>query len=302
MIIDLVDDMAYATTSNWQPYLTEQMKAFSNVTTVPLADIGKFPKPSAVISRLKQRTLFRNIDAIAKWSALCPFVIFDLDPWEAFYDTSKFKGGYAAFREKLNVSTFAVTSKWWVNYLNDRNYKSTFVKIWGVAHGDLKPFNERSTDIGFVGSMHHYRKKLFDELASLGISVNMPSGIVPYKEYCKRLADMKVYIRSDAGTLTIDGEPFPLTEGMFFRDVEIASLGCFSVRDRAQFISSYIDSSIKTVYQYDTPNDVPAILQAIFSMDPDERQLAIDSTVAYVNRMSLPTWRSTAETLVAHCQ
>jgi hypothetical protein len=298
-IIDLVDSIDYATNSNWQPFVTNQFKAFSNIKLVQLADIHTV-KPTHVICRLKQRTLFRNIDKVSKWANGVKFVIYDNDPWEAFNDASPYKGAYALFNKVLNVQSFVVASLWWKNWLEERNFKSSFIKMWGAGHIAPPIYLDRKIPVGFVGTVHSYRKELFSKLAQNNVHVDVKSGL-PYKDYCDSVKQVQIYVRSDAGTIFVDKQPISLTNGTLFRDIELSSLGCFSIRDKLEAFESYIDNNIKTVFQYETISDIQDIINDIQNMNAIDRQNRIDSTTQYIRSTSDLIWKNTAQHLIDLC-
>jgi hypothetical protein len=95
-----------------------------------------------------------------------------------------------------------------------------------------------------------------------------------------------------------DDEPMNLKDGLWIKDVEAASQGCFSIRNRGEGYSSYIDefpkdSAGKTLIRvYEDINDIPSIIKSIDELDPDERKNLIEQTVSYIQKAD--RWQETA--------
>lgn len=299
-VIDLVDSLEYTRSNCFAHQLHKSLNAIG-VRTVQLADLRYEKRPAAVISRLKQRTLQRMVGEISTWAGDTPFVVFDQDPWEAYRDGSAHKGSYDTIRSGLNVRTFAVTTKWWADFLNARDIPATFVKMWLLPEYCSRgpAFVDRSIDVGFVGTVHPYRKTLFDHLNSRGINVNI-SGNKGYSQFLTSLSNIGCFVHSEDAPFTIDGTPSNLNVGLWIKDIEAASQGCFSVRNYAEGFETYIDENIRTVKLYHTIDDAVGIIDGIKKMDPQERQDSIDRTVEYIK--SIDGWSVTARELLQHAQ
>lgn len=296
-IIDLVDDIEYTKSNCFAHQLHACLSKIPNVKTVQLSDIKAQAKPDLIVSRLKQRTLYRNAKSLATWAKDTPIVVFDQDPWCAFSDGSDYKGAYASISSLLNVVSYAVTTKWWVDFLNSKGFPSTFVRMGLLPeYCSCEPkFIDRKIEIGFIGSLHPYRKKLFDDLSKLDISINLRSGY-NYSGYMQALSDLQCFIHSEDAPFTIDGKEANLNVGLWVKDLEAAARGCFSIRNRGIDSESYLEG-IKTVRLYDSIEDILKILQEIRDMSANEKQNLIEETVSCIKKTN--NWMKTAEILTS---
>lgn len=296
-IIDLVDTLDYTKTNCFAHQLHHTLSKNSNVITVPLSDIHMYSRPKLIISRLKQRTLFRVAPQLQKWAQDTPINVFDQDPWEAFRDESPYKGSYTHITNHLNVRTFAVTTRWWANYLKTQGFPSEFVHMWVLPqYCDSAPnFSSRDICASFIGRLHGYRQKLFNELKQNNLNIDIQSSNLNYIEYLKALSKIQCFIHSEDFEFTIDGNYANLNVGLWIKDVEAASRGCFSIRNRGSDAETYL-GEIKTVLLYDTPKEIPDLINSIKNMDPYERQHRIDSSVSYIKDSN--KWVETANRLM----
>lgn len=296
-IIDLVDTVEYTTTNCFAHQLHAALHKIDGVETVALADIGLHPRPDLIVSRLKQRTLYRVAKELAEWARDTPVVVFDQDPWEAFRDGSPYKGSYQHIASYLNVERFAVTTRWWADFVSSRGLPSTFVQMWLLPeYCDSTPeFIKRQTPAGFIGSLHGYRKQLFDLLEEMGSPISTRGGGLGYAGYLEALSSLQCFVHSEDAPFEIDGQPANLNVGLWIKDVEAAGRGCFSVRNRGSDSASYL-KGIKTVRLYDDPKEIPGIMADIQKMDPVERQATIDETVRFIR--SADRWQETVKLLV----
>ncbi len=298
-MIDLVDSIEYTTTNCFAHQLHAAIHEVNpTIQTVALNDIESYPRPDRVICRLKQRTLCRCTDRLQQWMGDTPIVIFDQDPWEAFRDGSPFKGTYERAVEKLNVLTFAVTTKRWADLIADRGLPSTFVRMWVqqryVARGPV--YLDRPIEVGFVGALHPYRQQLFEQLKQMGTKVTVFTGsALPYPQYVEALSGIRVFIHCEDSPVVVDGKEENLRDGLWIKDVEAAACGCFSVRNAGVGRDTYC-ADIDTILTYEAPREVPELLHAISNMDPLERQATIDQSVEYIERAN--KWHETALVLL----
>ena len=299
-VLHIVDSKSYVRANCFQHQLAKALPKVAHLETKELSEvlghrfIGRY---DLVVSCLKQRTLYRSAMNLRHALDDVPIVVYDQDPWEAYYDGAACKGAYRAIAGYLNVKTFAVTTKWWADFIARQGLPSTFVRMWvlpeycdrGTAH------TERTVPVGFIGSLHPYRRALFDKLEELGTQVIVQGGGLDYAGYLKGLSNIGCFIHSEDAPVTIDGKPANLNVGLWIKDVEAAARGCFSIRNRGEGSETYLDG-IKTVMLYDDPAEVPGLLDRIQRMDPEERQSLIDGTVEFIR--TADRWHQTANSLV----
>ncbi len=299
-ILHLVDDKNYLKTNCFQHQLSQALHQVHQIETVTLKDVLENSLPSdadLIICCLKQRTLYHKLDICSARFGQTPVVIYDQDPWEAFKDGGPYKGSYAAFMSQIkNIKTFALTTQWWVDYTNSVGIPCVFVPM-GVLpeYCEAAPdWVDRSIPVGFVGTIHSYRAELFAKLEHNGVKVNIQSGL-QYDDFLKMLLNIQIYVHSEDAPFTVDGIEVNMGTGLWIKDVEAASRGCFSVRNRLEGHETYLEG-IETVRLYDTLEDVPGVIKAIQDMNPVERQEAINRTVDYIR--SSERWIETAKILI----
>jgi len=301
VILHLVDSIEYVENNCFQHQLTKALQKIPGVRTVALSELASLPYTyDRVVCCLKQRTLFKYAERLTEWIGPCPVVVYDQDPWQAYMDDSPFKGTYELARKHLNITSFALTTQLWADFLFHRNVPSMFVRMSVLPeYCDVGPkFEERSIPLGFIGTIHPHRKKLFDELDEMEIQVNVQMGnTLDYQRYLKALSNIRVFIHSEDSSIQVDGEEMNLRDGLWIKDVEAASRGCFSVRNAAGGYLSYFDEfpqvdGHRMVRMYKRVSDIPRILADIERMDPQMRQDLIHRTVDYIKRSD--RWQETA--------
>jgi hypothetical protein len=304
-MIDLVDSLEYVTTNCFQHQLTRMMKQVPGVSIVTLADLANHIKDhDRIVCRLKQRTLDANLDSIARLISDMQFTAYDQDPWNAFTDDSPYKGVYFRAMQRLNVKHFDVTSKWWADMMMARGIPSRFVPMWMLPEycDEGMPYVNRPISVGFVGGVHKHRRELFDRLRVAGINVLVPTGSLSHGDYLRAISCIKIFIRSEDVPATIDGMPINLQHGLWGRDVEVASRGCFSIRIAGQGSEAYfagfpIHDGKSVVRQYEREEDIPRIINDIETMEQAARQDLIHATVDYIRRAD--RWQETARMLTS---
>ena len=301
-VLHIVDSRSYVRSNCFQHQLAEVMPKVAHVDTKELHEVLGHRLHSAnrydlVVSCLKQRTLFRAAQGLQAALGTLPVVVYDQDPWEAFRDGSPFKGAYKTISSYLNVKTFAVTTKWWADLIARWGLPSTFVRMWVLPEycSSEPTFDSRSVAAGFIGALHPYRRELFEKLEALGTNVIVQGGGLNYAGFREGLSRLQCFVHSEDSPVIVEGREFNLNVGLWIKDVEAASRGCFSIRNRGSDSETYLEG-IKTVMLYDDPSEVPALLDRIQKMDPVERQSLIDGTVEFIRTAN--RWQETANALV----
>ena len=300
-VLQLIDSFDYIHANCFQHQLLHVMKDSCDLTFLPLSFIdstGIVPSEfDCVISTLKQRSLLRNVDKVAKFLKGKELVIYDQDPWEAFRDGSEFKGSYYKIADTLNVKFFAVTTKWWSDFLEDQGFPSRFVRMWMLPEYCTtdKPFTQRKIKQGFMGTVHPYRKHLFDFLATKGHTVTLLKSD-SYSSFLSTLSDIQIFVHSENVPITIDGAQQNLGTGLWIKDVEAAARGAFSIRNRLEGEDTYLEG-LETVKLYDSIEEVPGILESIRGIDSTERQDMINRTVQLIKDKN--SWVETVQTMIS---
>lgn len=299
-VLHIVDSKNYAKANCFQHQLMQALPKVAYVETRELNEvlghrfIGRY---DLVVSCLKQRTLHCYAVQLRQVLDQVPVVVYDQDPWEAFRIGSPYFGAYRAIAGYLNVKTFAVTTKWWADYITRQGLPATFVRMWVLPEycSNAPPYADRSIPAGFIGSLHSYRRALFDRLEQLGTNIIVQSRGLNYAGYLEALSRLQVFIHSEDSPVELPNRQVNLSVGLWIKDVEAAARGCFSVRNRGSDSDTYL-AEVKTVMLYDDPSEVPELLGRIQRMDPEERQSLIDGTVEYIRQAD--KWLETANSLV----
>lgn len=252
----LIDNLSYIESNCYQHQLFKTLNQQCKVTFSTVDDILKNRKissnPDKVLSCLKLRTLSNNILTIKNFLDNREIYIYEQDPWESFKDDSQYKGSYNKIYDELNVSFFLNTSKWWSEFINSQGIRSKFVKMWMLPeYCSVDPnWLSRPIDLGFCGQIHPYRKKFFDYLKSEGIIVELLSP-APYQEFLRNLSKIKIYVHNEQVSWRLNGKETP-ANALWIKDVEAASRGCISIRDREEESENYIPKNLSTILTYDS--------------------------------------------------
>ena len=289
-VLSIIDNDAYIKNNCFQHQLQIAFDRYAQHSTVSLAGLSMPKGYDVIVSRLKLRTLFQQVDLVASKIKKTPIVVYDQDPWESFHDESPYKGAYDLIASRLNVITFATTSAWWVDLISSKGIPATFVRMWMLPEYCQSSISlEKRTNIGFIGTLHPRRKKLIDELAKRNINVNVVPGNLDYQSFLQKLETLKVFIHNENQPYTVDCMPANIGTGLWVKDIEAAARGCYSVRDNQHGALSYHIDQIGSIKLYDTFDDIEHILRAI---DP------INSSRAIELIQDLNCWKETVETII----
>jgi len=299
-ILQLVDTVDYVRGNCFQHQLAHSLGNVCELVQVELKQIlweDKAPEADGIVCCLKQRTVDKHLSSLKSWLNGQPIVIYDQDPWEAYKDDSPYKDAYHRSFMNLNVRSFALTTEWWVDFLQENGLPSMFVKM-GVLPtycNENKPYLERSSVAGFVGTVHPRRKELIDIVEKSGIHVAVGTNSLSYPLFLKEIGKIRCFIHNEDMEITVDGKKLNFNTGMWVKDIEAASQGCFSIRSAAQGSESYLQG-VPTVKLYEHIDQVPDIIRSIENMDPVERQDMINKSVQFIR--SSDEWTKTATLLV----
>lgn len=299
-IIHLVDDINYIETNCYQHQLAISLKKnFGDVKTVSCIELTrKIPSDiQLVISCLKQRTLFKIHDQILNYVGDVPFVVYDQDPWQAYMDDSPYKGTYDLLKG-FNLKAIAVTTQWWSDKLKERKLPGQFVKMGMLPdYCNIGPcFQTRNINVGFIGTIHPRRAKLISELKQLGVDVVTNGNSYSYRSYIDMLHNINIFIHNEDCPIMIDGKRDNMGKGMWIKDVEAASRGCFSIRNFELGHDSYC-TDIPTIKLYEDPVHARDLIKQIMSMDHVERNNMRISAVEQIKKQD--DWSDTSKKLVA---
>jgi len=303
-IIQLIDSVDYIRNNCFQHQLhTALERSEHHVFQVTLADIiekkQKLGKHDSIVSCMKQRTLFKFVNEIGSYLDGAPVMCYDQDPWQAYMDDSPYKGAYERIDSVLNVKAFALTTQWWVDFVNHRGRPAVFVPMWVLPEycDSSQQFDQRTTHVGFVGALHPRRRELVEALKTVNVTVTVtPGSNLPYRQYLSALSKMQCFIHNEDMPIYIDDVKHNFNTGMWIKDIEAMSQGCFGIRCRGQGSETYANK-LGTLLLYEDHREVPGLLDDIKRMDPEARQNLISSVVE--NIRTSDRWQETVTTLTA---
>jgi hypothetical protein len=284
----LIDSHEYIESNCYQHQLFRTLSRAAEIIPITIGDIStgaRIPEADRVLSVLKQRTLYRTVDDVARALNGREVHVYDQDPWEAFKDDSPYKGAYSIFASRLNLRSILNTSKWWSDFVSLKGLPSQFVRMWMLPDYCTtgKRWSHRKVDVGFCGQLHPHRKEFFSSLEGHGIRVAQvpPTG---YAGYLTTLSDMRVFVHSERVTWKVDGAVLP-ANALWIKDIEAAARGCFSVRDYEPEALNYEASQIEIVRTYDPkvgPIDAARVIKEIASMSESEATALVNRSVDFI--------------------
>lgn len=305
-VVQLVDTKEYIRGNCFQHQLAASLDRECDLIQVELSSVlNGHPQPRAdgFVSCLKQRTLDKHLASVKHWLNGSSVTIYDQDPWESFMDGAPYQGSYMRFMSELNVKTFALTTDWWVKFLQSRGMPATFVRMWVLPAYCITrpPYVERQAMVGFVGTVHPRRQQLLDIIEASGIKTSvLRSNSLGYSSFLSELSKLRVFVHNENMPIFVDGQEHNFSTGMWVKDIEAASQGCFSIRNVGDGSASYFDGLPQIDGQglirlCEKIEDVPEMIRDIERMDPVKRQNLIDMTCEYIRRSD--TWQETAKIL-----
>ena len=246
-LYDIVDSQKYVHEMGYQAITTRALDENFGVRRIELQDLkpGLIPPCSTVISRLKLRTLDRLLGVVSTCIPEgCKVFVYELDTWCNFVKGEPLRDSYERITRSLSrhhwdqdptdpdaeLPVFLVASHFWAAKCRERLIKAVFCRPW--LHPDQCrdpiPWADRKYDVAFFGTIHPSRAAFFEGLEKAGIKVHVEQ-MMGYQQYLDALRDTRITVRTEP----VRGEyDFPITgvNALYFRDVEAASQGCFSVR------------------------------------------------------------------------
>lgn len=300
-VASIVDSDVYVSNNCYQHQLQIALDRSFDHTNVQLFQLvpGSLVGFDVVVCRLKLRSLRRCLDQVSRCVPKgVRFVVYDQDPWESFRDDSPLNGSYNDIASAIDVSSFCVTTEWWAEYIENKGLPSTFVKMWTLPeYCTFGPATDRRTiDVGFIGSAHPHRKKLFDELRTMGINVYVEGGSYTHKQYLQALERFKIFIHSEDQDIFVDGSKVNLGLGLWVKDIEAAARGCYCIRNASTGSDSYGIKDVETSFLYNDVSEVPTIINDILTRSDVYHMSAVSRAVSYIS--SIDAWTETAKKLV----
>jgi hypothetical protein len=296
-VLILADSRKYIRNNCFQLQLHESIKAlktnfqieyfYLNPKELQSFEIFKQKSKSYlfVLSTLRQRVLFNNISLITKLIGDTPLKVYDQDPWQNYIDTSPTNGCYALLQNNFHLTDLFVTSNYWANYIAGTDkIQTTFVrmgmlpKLCSLGTGQYM----RGRSVEFKGSLHAHREKAFDAMRINGQTVNINLDILKYPKYLKYLQNLAIFVHDESGYWMCRGEKIPMSTGMWVKDIEVASQGCFSIRNYDKESKTYSLENIPLIKFYNNPSEVKKIVDDIFLLSEEELKNIQSASVKYI--------------------
>lgn len=298
-ILYLVDSKSYVLSNCFQHQLYNKIKNSIDIIEIKQFLKSKksdFDKYDHIISALKLRTLSANIEEIAQVAGFKkPFVVYDQDPWESYKKNGMWAGSYEKISDQINVKFFALTTRWWVDYVKEKGHNTKFVSMWMLPEycDSTTAYDDRKIELGFAGSIHGYRKSFFESIKHLNVNVEQSNR--PYNDYLKMLSNIKIFIHSEDCEIELsDGTMTNMSYGLWVKDVEAAARGCFSIRNFQEGFEDF--SCISSIKTYKSLNDIESLISDIRMTSKNDRQVTIDAAIEVIR--SQDRWQETANTLL----
>lgn len=276
--------------------LYKSLKQHFRIMKIPMArlvdGIAPFQAGDLVLSLLKQRNWKRMIPFLAKVTEKSGAFYYDQDPWEAYFSQASTPGAYTLLAETANVRSFLVTSRWWTEHIAARDklpIKFVRMGILPTLCSYGPPYESRSIEVGFQGTLHANRAAFFDRMQAIGIETAFRSS-VPYKKFLRSIQDFRIFLHHE---LLPDGSPF---NGIWIKEVEVASRGLFAIRNRDEDVSAYGLEELPTVFTFGEESEVPEIVDRIRAMPDSERNTRIAHSVDRIRERD--DWASVAAALI----
>ncbi len=275
-LIQFVDTKSYVQSNCWQHQLLACLRSqCDDHHIIEAADLTHdnfvMPRADVYLSTLKLRTLGRLRSSLRDRLDDRRLYVYDQDPWENFIDQGSCHGTYEWLHENMNVS-FMLTSRWWTDYVASQGFRTTFTRMWLDTtlcdHGIN--WKSRPVTVGFMGTLHSYRKRSIDELKKLGIEIKVfPSK--GYLDYLQTISQMQFFFHEEALTSwTIKGVPVN-QNALWAKEIEIAARGCFPLRKYEPESEAYYTSQIPGIMMFQSLDDVPWMINLALN-DPASDQ------------------------------
>lgn len=247
-----------------------------------------------VLSTLRQRVFFNNISLITKVIGDTPLKVYDQDPWQNYIDDSSTNGFYTLLQNNFQLLNLYITSNYWSKYINDEDkVPSIFVRM-----GMLPEFcntgstqHKRRKSVEFKGTLYPHRREAFNIMSKNGQAIEINLEILKYPKYLKYLQNLAIFVHDESGYWICKGEKIPMGTGMWWKDVEVASQGCFSIRNYHEESETYSVENIPLIKFYHNLSEVKNIVEGIFSLSEKEFNETQSSSVQYISNSD--NWRET---------
>jgi hypothetical protein len=305
-VLILADSKNYIHNNCFQLQLHKTIKVYSDNIKIEyfylspkrLRDVKSFKvhlkSYDFVLSTLRQRVLFNNTHFLQRLIGDLPLKIYDQDPWENYIDDSQSNGCYSMVNDQFHLKEIFVTSNFWKGYIEKNDeIKTTFVQMGMLPElcstGLL--LSARPLKVEFRGTLRPHRERFFAEVRSSGQEIKINTEVLSYMKYLKYLRRLAIFVHDESGYWVCKGERIPMSTGMWVKDIEIASQGCFSIRNYDPECESYSVDKIPLVQFYREPREVKEIIAKVSQFSINELNEIQQQSVEFIK--STNNWLST---------
>ena len=279
------------------------LRASFEVVGVAEADLraGNYSQPGEhdlVLSVLPLRYWRNLIPFLARYAENAQLLLYDQDPWEAYHDKACCPGIYPLASDLLPVKAFLITSKWWADYIAQRDGLPTrFVRMGAVAANcDAgPPFSQRPYPVGFQGIVHPHRRAFFERLAAQGVESTLLER-QPFTTFLKTVQQIGIFLYDDNNAITVDGMPTSF-HGLWGKCLTVAARGCFVIRNDDESRGPYGIDELPTVFPYSDEAEIPGLVARIRNMTESERNSRRADAVERIKQRN--DWKTVVEQIHA---
>ena len=201
------------------------------------------------------------------------------------------------------VISFFNMSHWWSDQVRKNGIPSSFIQVWMLPKYCVKPipWAHRKHEVIFCGTMYPHRKTFFDKIKAEGVDVEIVPAGKEYAAYLDLLSNSKIAIRSELISWKCDlGQgPTVITHpnAQWQRDIECASRGCFSMRERDGEAELWNVDKIPTIVPFTDPRDAAAAIKMILSLDSDIVNMLTEKSIEIVKNGI--GWKTVPDAIIA---
>jgi len=307
----LVDSLRYAKNNCFIHQLIHSLKLVDDdIKFYDWSMINRFPpyernqqkliqQHDHVIVLCRQRVIYQDLPRLIKFLGAVPIVLYDQDPWLVYWDKYHTKGLYTSIINSFNLVKIAVPSYYWSTHIaRKESVNVEFVRM-GMLPEYCKsglPYEDRIKGLSFKGSLYENRLSVFQKIQSFGIEVRVETNNLSYKNFLRYLDSVSIFTHDESASELCNGEPVPRNYATWHKDVEVASRGCFILRDYSDESKAYDIQSIPTIFMYQDINEIPDLVAKIQKFSPSEaRNLQLDA-IQHIKQRN--DWLNTAKSLI----
>jgi hypothetical protein len=288
-LLYLCDDISYIKQNCFQSQLFSILEQNFDLKIYQLNDIKSISlnkKFQYAISCLKLRTLFTHRSSIKKFLNNQEIFIYDQDAWSNYLDNQPYKNSYSTISTEINVKSFLNTSEWWADLGKSKGLPCQFVRM-GILPEYCRAISweKRNIEFLFQGTLHPHRKTFFEELKKFKIDVTvMPS--TSYNFYLHNIRNSKIYIHNESlfSDWIVDGVLLEKKNALWIKDIEVASQGCYAIRDYEDESAAYNIKEIPLIKTFSNLVEIVDVINEIQQKDKATREIEIIQSIETIKQ------------------